>query len=181
VDEKALAAFRRGNYRQRVYPDVWETANPLYAFAQLRRWFDEYLTKVANRFLPGPEDLFTCPCCGYPTQDEPGGFETCYLCYWRDDGQDDPEADRRSIWPNEGTLTGARLNFARYLVCFGETSRSPLFTTEQRAGLVQAKKDLTRVFDRIHRNADIFALPGLWDQVRGKSEEIDRVRRRYYE
>ncbi len=179
--QQVLAAIRRGNYRQRVYPEVWETASPLYAFAQRRRWFDEYLTKVAYRFLPGPDDLFTCPCCGYPTQDEPAGSEFCYLCYWQDDGQDDPEADRQNGGPNEGSLTDARQNFARYMVCFGATSRSPLFTTERRPPLVQAKNDLMTVFERIHRNADIFMLPELWERVREKSAHVRNARRRYYE
>ena len=33
-----------------------------------------------------------CPCCGYLTLDERGGYEICPVCYWEDDGQDDHDA-----------------------------------------------------------------------------------------
>lgn len=41
------------------------------------------------------ENLFTCPCCGYKTLSEqpPGTFEICQICWWEDDNIqfDDPD------------------------------------------------------------------------------------------
>jgi len=55
-----------------------------------------------------------CPCCGNLTLGERGGFDICPVCFWEDDGQDDPHADE--VWggPNGGlSLTEARTNYRR--------------------------------------------------------------------
>jgi hypothetical protein len=59
----------------------------------------------------GTNGLFACPCCGYATISEPTGHEICPICFWEDDGQDDPKAEE--IWggPNPVSLTVARINF----------------------------------------------------------------------
>lgn len=56
-----------------------------------------------------------CPCCRYPTQEKAGSYEICEVCFWQDDGQDDPHADE--VWggPNyELSLTQARQNFESF-------------------------------------------------------------------
>lgn len=61
---------------------------------------------------------YSCPCCGYVTLAERGGFEICPVCFWEDDGQDDPDADLVMGGPNGGlSLTQARRNFAAYGAC----------------------------------------------------------------
>ncbi|MEM8978214.1 MAG: CPCC family cysteine-rich protein [Pseudomonadota bacterium] len=53
-----------------------------------------------------------CPCCGFPTLSERGGYEICAICWWEDDGQDDESADE--VWggPNgKYSLSKARKNF----------------------------------------------------------------------
>jgi hypothetical protein len=65
--------------------------------------------------LKGPQGgPYACPCCGYLTLEERGGFEICEVCFWEDDGQDDPDADVVLGGPNGVlSLTQARQNFAR--------------------------------------------------------------------
>jgi hypothetical protein len=56
---------------------------------------------------------YACPCCRYITLTERGGFEICPVCFWEDDGQDDPDADVVLGGPNgQLSLTQARQNFA---------------------------------------------------------------------
>ena len=60
------------------------------------------------------EGPYACPCCGYLTLPKLGDDEICPVCFWHDDGQDDPRADE--VWggPNYSlSLTQARANFAR--------------------------------------------------------------------
>jgi hypothetical protein len=54
-----------------------------------------------------------CPCCGYWTLRD-DVFDICSVCFWHDDGQDDPHADE--VWggPNRDlSLTQARANYRR--------------------------------------------------------------------
>ncbi|MEU6078704.1 CPCC family cysteine-rich protein [Micromonospora sp. NPDC047074] len=61
-----------------------------------------------------PEDSqYACPCCGYLTLSERGGYEICDVCFWEDDGQDDHDAGRVRGGPNRNlSLLDARRNFA---------------------------------------------------------------------
>jgi hypothetical protein len=66
-----------------------------------------------------PAKRVRCPCCGYPTLGEPAAYEICELCWWEDDGQNDPHADE--VWggPNHGySLAQARRNFQQFLVMY---------------------------------------------------------------
>lgn len=57
-------------------------------------------------------ELHDCPCCGLPTLEERGVYEICPVCWWEDDGQDDPQADEVRGGPNKGySLAAARKNF----------------------------------------------------------------------
>jgi hypothetical protein len=61
---------------------------------------------------------YACPCCGYVTLAERGGFEICPICFWEDDGQDDADADVVLGGPNGLlSLTQARRNFATFGAC----------------------------------------------------------------
>jgi Cysteine-rich CPCC len=74
-------------------------------------WIEDpysFASEQASREKPLAQ--FRCPCCGYLTLMERGAFETCPVCWWEDDGQDDPHADEPS-GPNHLTLTKARENF----------------------------------------------------------------------
>jgi hypothetical protein len=62
---------------------------------------------------------YACPCCGYLTLDERGGYEICPVCFWEDDGQDDHDADRVRGGPN-GTLSLTQASKLRHLRCLDE-------------------------------------------------------------
>ncbi|MEU8927580.1 CPCC family cysteine-rich protein [Kitasatospora sp. NPDC048545] len=53
----------------------------------------------------GPENgPYACPCCGYLTMETRGANETCLVCYWEDDGQDEHDRDEIRGGAN-GTLS----------------------------------------------------------------------------
>lgn len=53
-----------------------------------------------------------CPCCGYATLGERGGWDICRICWWEDDGQDNHNATVVVSGPNSNiSLARARLNF----------------------------------------------------------------------
>jgi hypothetical protein len=67
-----------------------------------------------QKYLSGREPD-RCPCCCYRTRADPGSYCICPICFWEDDGQDEPEADK--VWggPNgDVSLTQGRQNFIRY-------------------------------------------------------------------
>ena len=49
--------------------------------------------KVIRGSEGGP---YACPCCGFLTLPSRGGYDICPVCFWEDDGQDDPAADE--VW-----------------------------------------------------------------------------------
>lgn len=59
------------------------------------------------------DGLFACPCCGYATLKRSGRHEICAICFWEDDGHDDPEADINWGGPNYVSLTEGRKNFLK--------------------------------------------------------------------
>jgi len=61
---------------------------------------------------------YRCPCCGYNTLRERGGYEICPVCFWEDDGQDEDDADTVRGGPNGGlSLTQARGNYREFGAC----------------------------------------------------------------
>ncbi|WP_238005387.1 CPCC family cysteine-rich protein [Dactylosporangium sp. AC04546] len=58
----------------------------------------------------GQPTLPRCACCGYRT-----GCTTCPICYWTDDGRDDPSVSVVTGSRNgELSLADARLNYSIY-------------------------------------------------------------------
>jgi anaerobic ribonucleoside-triphosphate reductase len=56
-----------------------------------------------------------CPCCGFKTLGERGGYEICAVCGWEDDGQDEDTASQVFGGPNgELSLTQARANYRQF-------------------------------------------------------------------
>lgn len=59
-----------------------------------------------------------CPCCGYKTLSERGGYEICAVCFWEDNGVDDYNADEILSGPNGYTsLAQARANYSNFGAC----------------------------------------------------------------
>jgi hypothetical protein len=111
------------------------------AFHQRRQRFDAWLEGTGRERLKrdlGSASL-TCPCCGYPTLPERAGWQICPLCFWEDDGQDDPHAAECCGGPNEDySLATARANFEQHLIMFWPGHR--LFP--QREAVLAAKRAL---------------------------------------
>jgi hypothetical protein len=61
----------------------------------------------------GKNGLFACPCCGYATITEVAGYDICPICFWEDDGQDDPNENEKYGGPNLISLNQARINYLR--------------------------------------------------------------------
>ncbi len=160
----------------RVYPVVEDSRSPLFAFVQRRMWFDDYLARARIGLLPLPRDYYTCACCGYPTIEEPQTLEVCYLCLWKDNGQDDPHANEYWRGAYYGlTLSAAREHFAAYVACFDDSSRYPLFSEEQDPALLRAKRACIALFEQMTRG-DQAAPP--WDKVGELKAAIGGIRRR---
>ena len=62
----------------------------------------------------GKNGLFACPCCGYATLEDIAGYDICRICFWEDDGQDDPEENINRGGPNKISLQKGRENFLLY-------------------------------------------------------------------
>jgi hypothetical protein len=56
------------------------------------------------------EPLLECPCCGFRTLESRGEYDICKVCFWEDNGCNDPE---RYCGPNHMTLAEGRGNFER--------------------------------------------------------------------
>jgi Cysteine-rich CPCC len=75
----------------------------------------EEFVSVEGRPEDGP---YPCPCCGFVTLDERGGYDICPVCFWEDDGQEDHDADIVRGGPNGRlSLTEARANFRAMGAC----------------------------------------------------------------
>ncbi|MFK7788302.1 MAG: CPCC family cysteine-rich protein [Phycisphaeraceae bacterium] len=72
---------------------------------------------------------YQCPCCHCYTLSERGIYSICSVCFWEDNGQDDPHADKVSGGPNGLlSLTQARKNYAEFGACeikFKKNVRAP--------------------------------------------------------
>ena len=144
---------------------------------QLRRrraWSEAYMARIENVGVPEPvmispltaKSVFACPCCGYPTLDERGGYEICALCNWEDDGQDDPYADE--VWggPNwDYSLAEARRNFALYRIMYRPGGDRRLGGPDSEADR-EAKNQIIAAFDAMKEpEIDDAAWDSLWQSV----------------
>ena len=97
------------------------------------KWFNFYVDRLENHSVVEPKKeivCYKCPCCGYKTLSERGGFEICNVCFWEDDGQDELDVDIIRSGPNGSlSLTQARKNFSKFGACeekFISNVRKPL-------------------------------------------------------
>ena len=78
--------------------------------------FFDYIDTLSNSVHAEPQEgvKYRCPCCGYKTLEERGGFDICPVCFWEDDGQDEVDAEtRRPFSPNHMSLAQGRENYRR--------------------------------------------------------------------
>ena len=158
-----------------------------YAFAERRRWFEDYLHRIEEGVTPAPRlgARYTCPCCGYPTLSERVHYEICDLCHWEDDGQDDPDAD--AVWggPNyDLSLSQARSTFALYLDEYPpEQANANYIGGADNATEKSAKIEMIAAFDDMLSQTEATDLNALWERVyRSQTillQELDRKLHRH--
>ena len=67
-----------------------------------------------NAIKGDSENLYNCPCCGYQTLETRGDFLVCPVCFWEDDGNDDPN---HYSHPNHLCLGESQKNFLEFGAC----------------------------------------------------------------
>ncbi|MDB5272115.1 MAG: hypothetical protein JWO58_482 [Chitinophagaceae bacterium] len=92
--------------------------------------------------------VLTCPACAFPTLHHQGGFETCPVCDWVDEGQDDEEADE--IWKNRN----GKLSLTEYRVATGYALRT--LCHEQKGSLVADPVEIIDVIEQHEARMDAF-------------------------
>lgn len=84
-------------------------------------WFNWYTHELSSSIEEPPKEdgsKYACPCCGYKTLRERGGYDICQVCFWEDDGQDEMDKDSVRGGPNGSlSLTQARENFKSFFAC----------------------------------------------------------------
>ena len=132
-----------------------------------RDWFAVYCSRLDNGVIEPPMEgrRYVCPCCGYPTLPERGGYDICELCNWEDDGQDGPHADE--VWggPNyQYSLTQARENFKRLWIMYDpdDSRKKHLFNSPIE---LKAKIFIAAAFDAMPEANEV-EQARLWDEVK---------------
>jgi hypothetical protein len=120
------------------------------------------------------QDCFTCPCCGYPTLAERGGYEICPLCFWEDDGQDENSGALFVPGPNHGyTLAQARQNFKQYYTMYDPSNKHLFQTTTVKKDFlgnvvldkVALKKKIIKKYEVFFSMLDGEAKEELWEEI----------------
>ena len=143
--------------------------------AKRRECFESHLAQLREI---GEESLLrrsraTCPCCGYPTLHDRGGFEICTLCFWEDDGQDDEDAGEVRGGPNHDySLTEARANFAQHLTMYRPSDERP-FKLETERKTLTYKRQLIKTYEQVASGVGDEA--ELWREARRLERKKDRA------
>lgn len=118
---------------------------------------------------------FNCPCCGYPTLDEQGGYDICWLCDWEDDGQNDLDADRVRGGPNaDYSLTEARHHFKNHYTMYRETNSGSI----QNQKKLCIKKNAIDEFEKL-KTANNKVASQIWDNINILEQKLACVSYKY--
>ncbi|BCL78597.1 hypothetical protein ccbrp13_10620 [Ktedonobacteria bacterium brp13] len=110
-----------GNFEDKDESDMTEEMDNEAIRKRYLQHFVDYIDILDNKSVhaePQEGVKYQCPCCGYKTLEERGGFDICPVCFWEDDGQDDADAAvNRPFGPNHISLVQARDNYRRIGAC----------------------------------------------------------------
>lgn len=131
----------------------------LILLSKRRKFFDKLLPKLEGAdFRNDVKGLSnTCPSCGFPTLGVRCSWEICLICFWEDDGQDDPDADETWAGPNGNySLTQHRIKWLRN---FEEMKKSDFIGEELTLAdnvilseeVAANKEELLKLFDSVKR------------------------------
>lgn len=145
---------------------------------QCRQWFKKHLNQFVETTGSNEKSKatrYTCPCCGFPTLHVRNLYDVCTVCFWEDDGQDDPEADE--VWggPNiDYSLSDARRNFVNYLSMFSPKDESdfPIHSGEPAR---KAKQNLLDYFEQIKENPARYSQKEIRDEMEKQVKIISRA------
>lgn len=91
-----------------------------------------------------------CPCCGYDTLSEEGGYEICYLCHWEDDpnyyniiGDDDIVGGANGDY----SLGEARQNFKLYYIMYRVPDIDEYFKVYHK--VIEIKKEIMKLLNEL--------------------------------
>jgi hypothetical protein len=95
--------------------------------------------------------LIKCPCCGYKTLTEEGGYEICDLCNWED------EELARIALPfevigyvnHDYSLSEAQANFEKYYTIYRQEYPTKYF--EEIKLVIELKKKIIKVFENMEK------------------------------
>ena len=142
-----------------------------------RAFFDSYGETPNQRLAPTPTYgiRISCPCCGYPTLHDRGGFEICYLCWWEDDGQDENTLHVVRGGPNGGySLEQARLNFDVYLVMYEPQNDTRLGGPDSH-DVLELKQSVVAAFEALLLDPSPEHLPELWAAVKAGEKQLHKA------
>lgn len=135
---------------------------------------------ISKPLQPGVRN--PCPCCGYLTLEERGGYEICELCNWEDDGQADPFADE--VWggPNHNyALSKARNNFQKFLIMYDPTKPNSRIGGAASDLERTAKRAIMAAFGAMAHETDQTVIDRLWQQVKDNEQILRSETRRKIE
>jgi hypothetical protein len=95
--------------------------------------------------------LIKCPCCGYKTLTEEGGFEICDLCNWEDEelGRITPPDKVIGEANQDYSLCEARSNFKKYYTMYRQDNPTEYF--EEKKLEIELKKKIMQVFKNLEK------------------------------
>jgi hypothetical protein len=85
-----------------------------YYYGVKNEYLSELIFNILNKKIEvegEPEKLYACPCCKYKTISERGEYDICPICFWEDDGNNNPA---KGSGPNHMTLGEGQANFVKY-------------------------------------------------------------------
>ncbi len=134
-------------------------------------WFERYVSRLDQTEGRAPvlDGRFACPCCGRPSLSAPAEYDICPICFWEDDGQDDPNA--AEVWggPNRDySLAEARENFRKHGTMYRPSDRKR-FEQQTTPDRTAFKRRLDAIYSRLATTEGEATRKGLW-------REEDRVR-----
>jgi hypothetical protein len=137
-----------------------------------KKWFLQYINNLELKsiFKECNVTEFCCPCCNFPTLPERGAYHICPLCFWEDDGQDEPYHEE--VWggPNgDYSLSEARNNFSLYLTCYRPGDKKAFETNTAKNHL---KKQLIEKYEDLKASNDKRLCQKIKDEIKKLKDQL---------
>ena len=119
---------------EKMIADQFIGASKEYLLSMLQKYGCEFKAVTGEI-----EELLACPCCGYQTLEDKGGFDLCPVCWWTDEGIDNHNADKLSSVNKGLSLICARYYFLLFGISKPER-QDLLLNSEPVSKYVQGRK-----------------------------------------